>query len=219
MKAGYYRPFEKLSEITDASNLKPVEEKYSPPDIEIPDSATDEEAFAQAMRDVRPLGWSAAPDPPLPLRLESSEENETEAERLLREFVSGRGGFDLHLTGEYVEGRAQAAPRWLLDELHRGRFSVQAELDLHGMRLEEAKRQVERFIIECARAGLGCVRIVHGRGQHSADGRAVLKEQVPRWLSTRRMSRRVVAFASARPCDGGAGALYVLLRRAKYWFH
>ncbi len=218
MKAGYYKPFEKLSQIIGESDVKQVEAKYSPPDIEIPDGTTDEEAFAQAMKDVRRLGWSAAADPPPPLKLENSEENESEAERLLREFVSGRGGFDLHLTGEYIEGRGRSAPRWLLEQLHRGRFSVQAELDLHGMRLEEARQKVEEFIAECSRAGLGCVRIVHGRGQHSADGRAVLKEQVPRWLSTRRMSRRVVAFASARLCDGGAGALYVLLRRAEYRF-
>ena len=78
----------------------------------------------------------------------------------------------------------------------------------------EAREAVEDFIVRMSRARSCCVKIVHGRGINSPTDKAVLKEQLQRWLATRRMSRHVVAYASAPYADGGVGAIYVLLRRS-----
>ncbi|MBL8379641.1 MAG: Smr/MutS family protein [Burkholderiales bacterium] len=93
-------------------------------------------------------------------------------------------------------------------DLRRGRWTVQAHLDLHGMSREEARDAVAAFITACSRAGRRCVRIVHGKGIGSAGGTPVLKGLVRRWLAH---CGSVLAFAQARGMDGGAGAVLVLL--------
>jgi DNA-nicking Smr family endonuclease len=113
---------------------------------------------------------------------------------------------------EYVEGGPRRWDQVLLKKLREGSFSVQAELDLHGLNQAEALTTVESFLVDCCRRKLGCVRIVHGRGNNSPGYVPVLKSRLERWLSLRRTSRYVVAYTSARPADGGAGAMYVLLR-------
>jgi len=97
--------------------------------------------------------------------------------------------------------------------LRHGEYAVQGHLDLHGMLKDEAKAAVERFLRDARTAGKRCVLLVHGRGLHSKDQLPVLKEALKRWLGTARFGKHVLAFATARPQDGGAGALYVLLRK------
>jgi DNA-nicking Smr family endonuclease len=77
----------------------------------------------------------------------------------------------------------------------------------------QAKGAVDAFLEASVRAGHRCVLIVHGRGLNSKDQVPVLKERLKSWLARGSAARRVLAFTTARPCDGGAGALYVLLRR------
>ena len=101
----------------------------------------------------------------------------------------------------------------LMRRLRRGDFAWQAYIDLHGMTTEEARPAVDRFLIEAVRVGHRCVLIVHGRGHNSKDQTPVLKERLKVWLARGSAARIVLAFATARPSDGGAGALYVLLRR------
>jgi DNA-nicking Smr family endonuclease len=98
-------------------------------------------------------------------------------------------------------------------QLRRGEFPRQAYLDLHGLTAAEARPAVERFVVEAVRAGRRCVLLVHGRGHNSKDNVPVLKTNLVGWLARGAVSRMVLAFTSARPSDGGAGALYVLLRR------
>jgi DNA-nicking Smr family endonuclease len=99
----------------------------------------------------------------------------------------------------------------VLRRLTRAQIPVEEELDLHGMRVDGARRALAAFLDECRRRSLGCVRIVTGKGFGSRDTAPVLKAQVDRWL---RLCPEVLAFASATPRDGGTGAVYVLLRRA-----
>src|SRR6185295_13721766 len=103
--------------------------------------------------------------------------------------------------------------RRLLKKLRKGDYAVQAHLDLHGMTAEEARGEVERFIDRSRNSGQRCLLIIHGRGQHSKEGIPVLKERMKVWLTRGRIGHGVLAFATARPSDGGAGALYVLLRK------
>jgi DNA-nicking Smr family endonuclease len=132
----------------------------------------------------------------------------------LRALVRGDAPFDLADGDEFVEGRVAGLDPNLVRKLRRGDFAVQGHVDLHGMTRDEAKRAVETFLRASRNAGKRCVLVVHGRGLHSRDQLPVLKEALRTWLSTARFARHVLAFATARPADGGAGAVYVLLRRA-----
>ena len=140
--------------------------------------------------------------------------NESEALADLRDLVEGRGEFSIQYTDEYVEGLAPGVDRRLAQRLHRGDYALQAHLDLHGHTVEEAKVVVDRFLTSAYAAGQRCILLIHGRGLNSKDNKPVLKEQVRIWLSHGRLSRLVLAFATAPLTNGGAGAVYVLLRRA-----
>ena len=102
----------------------------------------------------------------------------------------------------------------MVRRLKRGDYAVEGRLDLHGLTREEARGAVERFLRQSRLSGQRCVLLVHGRGRNSEYQLPVLKEALLGWLAAGRFGRQVLAFASARPADGGAGALYVLLRRA-----
>ncbi len=93
-------------------------------------------------------------------------------------------------------------------KLRRGSWSVQRQLDLHGLRREDAREALSAFIREASKAGLRCVRVVHGKGLGSPGKAPVLKGRVQSWLVQK---KEVLAFVQARPAEGGAGALMVLL--------
>ena len=97
-------------------------------------------------------------------------------------------------------------------DLRRGRWAIQAHLDLHGHIRDEARLAVNQFIAECLTLGKRCVRIVHGKGLGSPGREPVLKRLVLGWL-TQKME--VLAFCQARAVDGGAGAVVVLLQAVK----
>ncbi len=156
---------------------------------------------------------SVAPPPPRGAP-EDFWHPDLEAMDALHALVRGDGPFDLSDGDEFVEGRVAGLDVQIVKKLRRGEFAVQGHVDLHGLTRDEAKREVEAFLRASRNAGKRCVLVVHGRGLHSKDQLPVLKDALRSWLSTARFSRHVLAFATARPADGGAGALYVLLRRA-----
>src|SRR5574344_2572242 len=100
----------------------------------------------------------------------------------------------------------------VLRKLRSGQWSIQRQLDLHGLRTDEAREALGEFIRLAHRTGLRCVRIVHGKGLGSPGRVPVLKGRVQRWLVQK---KEVLAFVQARPLDGGAGALVVLLQPGK----
>ncbi len=97
-----------------------------------------------------------------------------------------------------------------LRRLRRGEYSIGAELDLHGLTKVEARRSIVEFLNWSRNHTVRCVRIIHGKGHGSVQKRPVLKQYVNHWL---RQCDDVLAFCSARPVDGGTGAIYVLLKR------
>lgn len=111
---------------------------------------------------------------------------------------------------DHLRFRRPSVGRRTMRKLARGRFSIQAEIDLHGMTVAEAKPRLADFIDDCAEHGQLCVRVVHGKGLGSGQKGPVLKQGVNQWLQHRDV---VLAFVSARQVDGGTGALYVLLQR------
>lgn len=191
----------------------PVVDEPKPVPMELlPEDMPDDQLFDFAMRGVKSLGWSAVPLHNRPPTEIQAQDDEQDALRALEEFVR-YGHVEIEQTAEYIEGSVHPQGRLYLDDLRSGRFSVQAYVDLHGLNLQEARFVLDEFLLESVRAGFTCVRVIHGRGRHSHKHHPVLKENIQRWLCTRRLGRHVVAYTSARRCDGGGGAVYVLLRK------
>jgi len=116
-------------------------------------------------------------------------------------------------TDEHLSYRRPGLGPDVVRRLRRGEWTIQAELDLHGLRTDEARTQLAVFIREAHKQGLRCVRVVHGKGLGSPGKTPVLKGRVLSWLVQK---SEVLAFVQARPADGGAGALIVLLRAATH---
>jgi DNA-nicking Smr family endonuclease len=127
---------------------------------------------------------------------------------------SGGERFAVERLGERSEGLAAGIDRRHLVQLRRGEVPVERRVDLHGLSAAEARRRLAAELARAQSEGLRCVLVVHGRGLHS-EGAAVLREGVPEWVAAGPRAARVMAFASARPADGGSGATYVLLRRLR----
>jgi DNA-nicking Smr family endonuclease len=113
-------------------------------------------------------------------------------------------------TGDELIYRQPGIRQKVFKKLRGGGFSVEAQIDLHGMTVPVAKQALNRFLLECRHLQRRCVRVIHGKGLGSMEGRPVIKNKVNRWLQQR---KDVLAFCSARPIDGGTGAVYVLLGR------
>jgi len=210
-----YKPFAVLEDLIRAGRIATSSPAAADQrDFEVPSlpsGLSDEELFEYAMKDVKRLGWSSAPAPTRPPLELQPQDDESDALRVLEEFLRN-GDAAIELTAEYIEGAVHPEGRLYLEELRSGHFSIRAHLDLHGMNQQEARFALDEFILASVRSNAGCVRVIHGRGRHSHKHEPILKESIQRWLSSRRLSRHVMAYTSARRCDGGGGAIYVLLR-------
>jgi len=178
-------------------------------------SDEDEALFAEAVAGVVPLAQTRlAPTPvyrePVPLSV-----REREVIRELDALVRGQTPFDLRHSDEFMSGCVPGLDPRVLRQLRKGEFTPQADLDLHGCDAATARALVEEFVVGAHARGLRCVRIVHGRGNRSPNGEAVLRPSLPRWLARGPARGIVLAYTSAPPCDGGTGASYVLLRRGR----
>ena len=166
--------------------------------------------FREAVGDVTPIGRHGrylhplvAP-PPLPLSLFRDER------QVILDSLRDPVRWDEWVeTGEDASYVRPGLSRQTLRRLRRGEWVTQAELDLHGLTKVEAKHELAEFLAECKRRGVRCVRIIHGKGLRSPNREPVLKLHVRHWLMQR---DEVLAFVSARPVDGGEGAVVVLLR-------
>ena len=169
--------------------------------------------FLASVGEVSPVRGPERIDTPKPIPAVKIASEEDEVLTQLSELVAGEGPFDLADSDEYIEGAIAGLDRRIVQKLRRGEYALQAHLDLHGLTRAEAKAALEPFLLKCRLEGRRCVLVVHGRGLHSKDQLPVLKESVQTWLSRGRLAKVVLAFTSARPADGGVGAVYVLLRR------
>jgi DNA-nicking Smr family endonuclease len=217
-KKPFHAPFEKLAPLR-REGPGPARAPASPPAASPtppPRPRTEEELWAEATAGARKVDPGAGQ---VPRRVPRGPPEQVwyadlDAIDELRALVSGDAPFDIGDGDEFIEGRVPGLDAGILRKLRRGDYAVQGHLDLHGLTREEAKGAVERFLRASRQGGKRCVVLVHGRGLHSRDQLPILKEALQGWLSTSRFGRHVLAFATARPADGGAGALYVLLRRA-----
>lgn len=114
-------------------------------------------------------------------------------------------------TDEGLSFRRHGVGPDVLKRLRHGEWAIQAQVDLHGLRREEARERLAEFLREALRQGFRCVRVVHGKGLGSPGREPVLKGKVRAWLVQK---QEVIAFTQARAAEGGAGALVVLLQAA-----
>ena len=129
---------------------------------------------------------------------------------LLQQIIDGRRKITLSDTAEYIEWVHPRIRKDVARKLHEGNFAVQDYIDLHGMNLVEAEEALEFFLNDAAKRRLFCVKVIHGRGLRSSGG-PVLKKAMVRWLHTS-FSKWILAYSTARDCDGGLGATYIILK-------
>lgn len=158
-------------------------------------------------RDVRPV--APPPAPPSPA------DEEQNALTALRDLVDGKVEFTLEYSDEYVQGFITDLDPKIYRQLRAGQFSPEAHLDLHGFTADQAKLTLFHFMREQYLAGKRCLLLIPGRGANSPGGLPVLKEELKSWLTHDPLKRVVLAFTTALPRHGGAGALYVLMRKYK----
>lgn len=170
-------------------------------------SKDDREAFAEAVRDVKPLEHEARVTPARP-QPEAVAHHSRAARR--RTLEASLEAVSVEYAGDEIAFRRPAVDERTFRRLRAGRFSVEAEIDLHGMTRFEAEEALKAFVADAARAHLGCIRVIHGKGTRSGPEGPVLKAQVAEWLTR---WEDVLAISSARPRHGGTGAVYVLLGR------
>jgi DNA-nicking Smr family endonuclease len=165
------------------------------------DPDDDDNAFRAAMDDVQPIRASR-PEPyrrkrrPEPLNLPVGDEEDEQLADLAIE------------TGPFLEFRRPGIQNRVFHDLQRGVIEAQSTLDLHGLRVREARTALLRFLGQSTAARRRCVRIIHGKGRTSDGQQPVLKQKTNQWL---RQRDEVLAFVSAPRWDGGTGAVYVLL--------
>jgi DNA-nicking Smr family endonuclease len=167
--------------------------------------------FRRSIGEVEPLKnpprttMTRTPPPP-PLPLQSRLDEEAVLQEAISDDYDPESLLDIDETLSYYRpGVSQEVVR----KLRRGAWIVQAQLDLHGMRREEAREALAQFIREAVKRGLRCLRVIHGKGLGSIGREPVLKGKVRAWLVQK---EEVIAFCQARPHDGGAGAVLVLLQ-------
>jgi DNA-nicking Smr family endonuclease len=187
----------------------------SRPDVE--PEETDQQLFQRAMEGVVPLADNRRKIVKSPGDKGSSppevSDQDTQARDYLASLVNGSAAWDVSFSDEYIEGAVSGVSPKIMRRLKRGEFSIQDYIDLHGLTKKEAESAVNAFLLQSYQRDLRCVLIVHGRGLGSTDQRPAIKTELPVWLRRGALKRIVLAFVTARPYDGGAGAIYVLLRK------
>lgn len=173
----------------------------------------EKEFFSHAIGPVKALalkhrpGHRARVERDLPAPIPAQKQRDEQA--VMQEAISDDFDAETLLdTDESLSFRRPGMGPDVVRKLRRGNWSIQRQLDLHGFRREDAREALGAFIREANKAGVRCVRVVHGKGLGSPGKTPVLKGRVQGWLIQK---QEVLAFVQARPADGGAGALVVLL--------
>jgi DNA-nicking Smr family endonuclease len=209
------KPFAALKKlkVKDKKKAKP-EPKPAPQPV--PRADSEEDLFRNAMSGVTPIAGAGrdiqlnAPRPAPPV-----EDPDAEAAEHLRRLVNGGLEFDMEYTDEFMRGNVRGLDATLFNRLKAGTISHEAHIDLHGLTMEAAYDAVLFFIRESFMQGKRCVLLIPGRGKNSPGGQGIIRQELQHWLTRDPLKRVVLAFCTAQPRHGGAGALYVLLRKQK----
>lgn len=195
-------------------------QKKNGPEIEkvkAPDEPDEDEIFMSAMRGVTRMDGESGRQvaPQAKTNPDSTQSSEDKAKDDLQRFMRGDIEFELEYTEEFMYGYVRGLDIKIFQRLKAGQLSSAAHLDLHGMTSDQAQESLLFFIRESYLQGHRCVLVVTGRGKNSPGGQSVLRTEIEAWLTKEPLRRVVLAFCTAQPKHGGAGALYVLLRKQK----
>ena len=182
--------------------------------------SNEERLFFEAMDGVSPISKgnrriTRAPDKDSLRPAHAPKNEDLEVMAHLSDLISGAAEMDITFSDEYMEGCVRGFDPKLMQKLKEGLFPIQDFVDLHRLTQEAAELRIRDFLLNSHGRGLRCVLIVHGKGLNSENHIPVLKMRVPKWLSRGPVRKIILAFCTARPYDGGAGATYVLLKRSK----
>jgi len=153
---------------------------------------------------------SRPPDKPKPAPLPT--QRFADERKVMDELRDDPGEEWQELSGDELNYARSGISQKIMHRLRKGYYKIEAELDLHGLRREQAKKELLWFMAECRVNRFRCVRIIHGKGQRSPDKIPVLKTKTAYWL---KQMDDVLAYCTAPPTDGGTGALYVLLKKPR----
>lgn len=199
----YTLPYEKRANVSEAPE---------------PEPPADEEIFMAAMQGVKQMDESKGRQiaaQATPSAQSVTIDPEEQAKRDLQKFIQGDVEFELEYTDEFMYGYVRGLDIKTFQQLKAGSLSVAAHLDMHGMTSDQAQENLLFFIRESYMQGHRCVLVVTGRGINSPGGYGVLRRETETWLTRDPLKRVILAFCTAQPKDGGAGAIYVLLRKQK----
>jgi DNA-nicking Smr family endonuclease len=202
-------PFANLSKFIQEHEISLTDFSYVEIETKPEDTA---DLFNEAMQDVKTIADSQKriyKKPPVrSLKLTTDDT----ARKLLDDAMEDHYGLTVTNVPEYMEGYIEGMNPLTMEKLRKGEFSVQRTLDLHGYSTEDADELFQLFIRDVIRAGLNCVKIIHGRGLKS-KGPPVLKEHLKTWIIRAMHRKWVIAFSNAVMRDGGPGATYILLKK------
>jgi len=207
------KSFQELEVVLDTKSLP----DYHPAPIKTPEkkasTETEETLFKNAMDGVKPIPRKEHVAKTSKIEIIESFIKKDDAETLksLEDLINYGTGYNVSDTPEYIEGTGYHVHPEIARRLHQGDFSIQAHLDLHGLIVEEAREVFDQFMKWAVTHRKNGLLVTHGRGL-SSPGEPVLKRKVEEWLTRGSWRKWVVAYSSARKCDGGAGATYILLR-------
>lgn len=197
---------------------RPSSPRPAPPQV-----MDDAALFAQAMSDVVPLSKNLKgrriatllPPRESPRPDDQGSGEDCWVANYLRNLVQGRVEFELSYSEEYMHGHIHGLDRKILEKLKAGQFSVESHLDLHGYNALQARDAAYEYLRVQYQLGRRCVLLIPGRGRNSPGGQALIREELPLWMTRDPLRRVILAFCTALPQHGGAGAVYVLLRKRK----
>ena len=164
--------------------------------------------FRRSVGDVTPVRQDRihpSPDKPEPIAAQRLADEAA----VIKEMAEGFFDTEAAETGEELLYKTPGVQDKVFRKLRRGQFAVTAELDLHGYTVQHAKDCLSDFLKQCVKRNQRCVRVIHGKGLRSRQGRPTIKSRIGKWLQQR---QEVLAYCSARQVDGGTGAIYILLK-------
>ncbi|OIO01987.1 MAG: DNA mismatch repair protein MutS [Desulfovibrionaceae bacterium CG1_02_65_16] len=190
--------------------------KQAAPEPPAGDDAGDDSLFFSAMQGVAQIGGSGRQvQPPPPPAPELPEDDADPEAKLMRQAMMGSVDFEIEFSDEYMHGYVRGLDSKIFQQLKAGRLSAEGHLDLHGQNADQALDSLLFFMRESYLAGRRMVLVIPGRGKNSPRGLGILRQELQTWLTREPLRRIVLAFCTAQPRDGGAGAIYVLLRKMK----
>ena len=176
-------------------------------------AASDKDLFVRAAGAVKPIPDKRKVQHQVEQKMPAAMQYQKDEKAVLKEAISDE--FDVSTlleTDEHLSFRRPGIGPDVTRKLRRGDWSIQRQLDLHGLRRDDAREVLSIFIRDAFNHGIRCVRVVHGKGLGSPGKAPVLKSRVHSWLVQK---NEVLAFVQAKPADGGAGALVVLLMASR----